>query len=380
MVAGLADAFGAPRPFVSDTLVSPCRHRVVERAEGREECIEGAGEWHPGIPGGWDGRDKRPLCLVYQAGCDRERATGCLGKWIGSALSEHELGTLSELVTPARRLYPAAMTDDLLELAVTASRAAGVLLRERFRAPRTGVDTKSSLTDMVTDADRAAEALIKEGIHSERPDDAILGEETGEARGSSGLRWVVDPLDGTTNFLFGIPHWAVSIACEDADGAFVGVVYDPLRDELFSATRGDGAMLNGSPIEVSDTADVSRALVGTGFSYLAEERAAAAALLPTILPRVRDVRRAGAASLDFAWVGAGRLDGFYESGLAPWDAAAGTLIVREAGGRIDVMPALGPNGTGFIAAGPRIFDDLRDLIDRALGQSTGESHGARIAR
>jgi myo-inositol-1(or 4)-monophosphatase len=276
------------------------------------------------------------------------------------------------------------MTDDLLELAVTAARAAGVLLRERFSVPRTGVDTKSSLTDMVTDADRAAEALIKEGIHSERPDDAILGEETGEARGSSGLRWVVDPLDGTTNFLFGIPHWAVSIACEDADGAFVGVVYDPLRDELFSAKRGGGATLNGSPIAVTDAADLARALVGTGFSYDAEERAAAAALLPTILPRVRDVRRAGAAALDVSWVGAGRLDGFYESGLAPWDAAAGTLIVLEAGGRIDVMPALGPSGTGLIAAGPLIFDDLRDLIDRALGrslgQSTGESHGARIAR
>jgi myo-inositol-1(or 4)-monophosphatase len=272
------------------------------------------------------------------------------------------------------------MTDDLLELAVTASRAAGVLLRERFRAPRTGVDTKSSLTDMVTDADRAAEALIKEGIHSERPDDAILGEETGEARGSSGLRWVVDPLDGTTNFLFGIPHWAVSIACEDADGAFVGVVYDPLRDELFSAKRGSGATLNGSPIAVTNAADLARALVGTGFSYRAEERAAAAALLPTILPRVRDVRRAGAASHDISWVGAGRLDAFYESGLAPWDAAAGTLIVHEAGGRTDVMPALGPSGTGLIAAGPLIFDDLRDLIDRALGQSTGESHGASIAR
>jgi myo-inositol-1(or 4)-monophosphatase len=272
------------------------------------------------------------------------------------------------------------MTDDLLELAVTASRAAGVLLRERFRAPRTGVDTKSSLTDMVTDADRAAEALIKEGIHSERPDDAILGEETGEARGSSGLRWVVDPLDGTTNFLFGIPHWAVSIACEDADGAFVGVVHDPLRDELFSAKRGEGAALNGSPIAVTDAADLARALVGTGFSYRAEERAVAAALLPTILPRVRDVRRAGAASLDISWVGAGRLDAFYESGLAPWDAAAGTLIVREAGGRTDVMPALGPSGTGLIASGPLIFDDFRDLIDRALGQSTGESHGARIAR
>jgi myo-inositol-1(or 4)-monophosphatase len=138
--------------------------------------------------------------------------------------------------------------------------------------------------------------------------------------------------------------------------------------------------VNGIPIAVSDAADLSGALVGTGFSYLAEERAAGAALLPTILPRVRDIRRAGAASLDIAWVAVGRFDGFYESGLAPWDAAAGTLIVREAGGRTDVMPALGPSGTGLITAGPGIFDELRDLIDRALGEAGGESHRARAAR
>jgi len=272
------------------------------------------------------------------------------------------------------------VTDDLLELAVTAARAAGVLLRERFHAPRTGVGTKSTATDMVTDADRAAEALIKEGIHSERPDDSILGEETGEARGSSGLRWVIDPLDGTTNYLFGIPHWAVSIACEDGDGAYVGVVFDALRDELFAATRGQGAMLNGAPIIVSGAQDLSRALVGTGFSYASEERAAAAALLPTILPRVRDVRRHGAASLDLAWVACGRLDAFYESGLAPWDCAAGRLLVVEAGGRADVMPALGSSGEGVIVSAPGVFDGVRDLIDRALGDAAAESHRARLAR
>ena len=276
------------------------------------------------------------------------------------------------------------MTEDLLSLAVTAARAAGALLRERFHAPRTEVESKSTTTDMVTDADRAAEAMITEGIRSERPDDALLREETGEVPGTSGFRWVVDPLDGTTNFLFGIPHWAVSIACEDADGAVAGVVYDPLRDELFTATRGGGALLNGTPIAVSGGTDLGRALIGTGFSYLPEERAAASALLPTILPRVRDIRRAGAAALDIVWVGAGRLDGFYESGLAPWDRAAGALIAREAGARIDVMPALGPNGEGLVVATPGIFEPLRDLIDRALGQAgigpSGESHGARIAR
>ena len=272
------------------------------------------------------------------------------------------------------------MTDDLLDLAVKAARAAGTLLRERFHAPRTGVDTKSTSTDMVTDADRGAEAIIKEGIRSERPDDAVLGEETGEVGGSSGLRWIVDPLDGTTNYLFGIPHWAVSIACEDGDGSLVGVVYDALRDELFTATRGRGASMNGSKISVSDAKELSRALVGTGFSYASEERAAAAALLPTILPRVRDVRRLGAASLDLAWVACGRLDAFYESGLAPWDSAAGRLLVIEAGGRVEPMPSLGRSGTGLIVSSPAIFDDVRDLIDRALGEAGGESRPARLAR
>jgi myo-inositol-1(or 4)-monophosphatase len=268
-----------------------------------------------------------------------------------------------------------SMTDDLLGLAVTAALAAGRLLRERFRAPQTDIATKSSPTDMVTDADRSAEALIVEGIRSERPDDSILGEESGEAFGPSGLRWVIDPLDGTTNFLFGVPHWAVSIACEDASGPFAGVVFDPLRDELFTAHRNGGATLNGGPLGVSDTTDISRALIGTGFSYQPEERAAGAALLPMILPRVRDIRRAGAASLDLVWVAAGRLDGFYESGLAPWDRAAGALIASEAGARVESMPALGVSGEGVIVAGPGIFDELRELIVRAVSESQAATQG-----
>jgi myo-inositol-1(or 4)-monophosphatase len=263
------------------------------------------------------------------------------------------------------------MTDDLLALAMTAARAAGALLRERFRAPQTDVATKTSPTDMVSDVDRSAEAMIFEGIRSERPDDSILGEESGEAFGPSGLRWVVDPLDGTTNYLFGIPHWAVSIACEDASGPFAGVVFDPLRDELFCARRDTGATLNGDPINVSDATDITRALIGTGFSYRHEERAAGAELLPHVLPGVRDIRRAGAAALDLAWVAAGRLDGFYESGLAPWDRAAGALIAREAGARIEPMPAIGPSGDGVIAAGPGIFDALRGLLEGALDISRG---------
>ncbi|HLW16881.1 MAG TPA: inositol monophosphatase family protein, partial [Actinomycetota bacterium] len=152
-----------------------------------------------------------------------------------------------------------------------------------------------------------------------------------------------------------------------------------LRDELFAAKRGQGATLNGAAIVVSEAKDLSRALVGTGFSYASEERASAAALLPAILPRVRDIRRHGAASLDLAWVACGRLDAFYESGLAPWDRAAGRLLVIEAGGRVDVMPALGSSGEGVIVATPGVFDGVRDLMDRALGE-TAESHRARLAR
>lgn len=249
----------------------------------------------------------------------------------------------------------------MLDLAVTAARAAGDVLRARFSLPRTGVRTKSSATDMVSDADHAAEAVIRETIRRTRPDDAILGEEGGESAGATGLRWVVDPLDGTTNFLFGIPQWAVSIACEDGAGVAVGVVYDPMRDELFSASRGAGARLDGRPIRVSEADDLARALVVTGFSYRADERARAGAVLARIIPKVRDVRRLGAAALDLAWVACGRLDGYFETPIEWWDVAAGSLLVAESGGR--TAPLASASGrAGLVAAGPGIFDGLCRLV------------------
>jgi len=250
--------------------------------------------------------------------------------------------------------------DELLGLAIKAARGAGALLADRFERPRTGIGTKSSGTDMVSDADRAAEALIVELIGARRPDDAILGEESGASGGGSGLRWVIDPLDGTTNFLFGIPQWAVSIACEDADGALAAVVYDPTRDELFAAARGEGATLNGRAIAVGGALDLARALIATGFAYQPPAREHAARMLVTILPRVRDVRRAGAAALDLAWTACGRLDGYYESPNEPWDVAAGVLLVREAGGLTTSFKT--PAGEGTIAAGPGIFEELASLV------------------
>ncbi|MCA1832829.1 MAG: inositol monophosphatase family protein [Actinomycetota bacterium] len=256
------------------------------------------------------------------------------------------------------------MTSSLLELACRTAIEAGALLLERFGGEAHGVGSKSSGTDMVSDADRDAEALIVERILSARPDDGILGEERGGRAGTSGFRWVIDPLDGTTNYLYGLPQWAVSIACEDASGTLAGVVRDSVRDETFSASRGSGAYLNGERVHVGDAARLSDALISTGFSYLAAERAAQGDVVARVLPAVRDIRRAGAAALDLAWTACGRLDGYYESAMQPWDLAAGALLVVEAGGVVSRLPGVGPSGGGVVAAPPQLHDALRAL---ALG-------------
>lgn len=215
---------------------------------------------------------------------------------------------------------------------------------------------------MVSAADRDAETLIQGVLAAERPEDGFLGEEGARARGASGRTWVVDPLDGTTNFLYGFPAWAVSIGLEDADGGLAGVVFDPVRDELFAAERGAGATLNGRPIEVRDSGELARSLIATGFGYDAERRALQASVLERVLPRVRDVRRAGAAALDLSWLAAGRLDGYYERGLNPWDWSAATVIVIEAGGQVVELEG---EPHGLAAAGPSLLPDLLALLDAA---------------
>lgn len=251
---------------------------------------------------------------------------------------------------------------ELLATAVDAATAAGELLLERYREPVSGVGSKSSATDMVSEADRSSERLIRARIRAARPADAIVGEEHGAEDGSSGLAWVVDPLDGTTNFLFRIPQWCVSIACEDAAGGVAAVVHDPLRRETFTATRDGGAFLGNRRLTVSSKRDLADALVATGFSYLPEERAVAAERLVRILPRVRDVRRAGSAAIDLAWTAAGRFDAFYEVPTRHWDRAAGELLVREAGGVTSVLEPIGPSGPGLVAAGDGLHDALRALL------------------
>src|SRR5580765_7821487 len=254
----------------------------------------------------------------------------------------------------------------LLEVAVAAAVAAGDLLLERFRRPATGVERKSSSTDMVSDADRDAEALIRSLIGERRPGDAVLGEEGGRAAGAGDLLWVVDPLDGTTNYLYRQPVWAVSVACEDAEGGVAGVVHHPCLAETFTAVRGGGAFCNGAPIAVSASDDLSRSLIGTGFSYSAEVRAGQARALNDILPRVRDVRRAGSAAIDLAWVACGRLDGYYELGTRQWARAAGVLLVAEAGGVTAPLAPVGDSGDGVLAANPAPYAHLSHLVGAAL--------------
>jgi myo-inositol-1(or 4)-monophosphatase len=251
---------------------------------------------------------------------------------------------------------------ELRALAEAVAREAGAQLRDAFAGPAVGVVTKSSDTDPVSEADRAAERLIHERLLAARPDDGILGEEGADVTGASGLRWVVDPLDGTVNFLFGIPQWAVSIAVEDATGTIAGVVYDPLRDELWAAARDGEPTLDGTPIRASDRADLATAMVATGFGYDAEVRARQAAIVAGLLPRVRDIRRLGSAALDLVWTAAGRYDAYYERGLNHWDEAAGALICARAGLEIRRLAPAPPAGAGILVAPRGLVDALEQIL------------------
>jgi myo-inositol-1(or 4)-monophosphatase len=250
----------------------------------------------------------------------------------------------------------------LREIAEAVAREAGRQLRDAFGGEGVNVTAKSSPTDLVSEADHAAERLIRERLAAARPGDGVLGEEGGVAEGSSGLRWVVDPLDGTINFLFGIPQWAVSIACEDSEGTLAGVIYDPMRDELWTAERDGQALLDGRPIEASRRADLATTLVATGFGYDAEVRAYQAEVIGRLLPRVRDIRRFGSAALDLAWAAAGRHDAFYERGLNAWDLAAGELLCRRAGLSVRRLEPAPPAPGGVLVAPASVIDELAAIV------------------
>ncbi|MEX2206363.1 MAG: inositol monophosphatase family protein [Myxococcota bacterium] len=235
---------------------------------------------------------------------------------------------------------------ELLALATAIAREAGGIARERFHDPRT-IATKSSEIDLVTDVDHALDKLVRERILAARPSDGLLTEENSAHAGTSGVRWIVDPLDGTTNYAHAYPHFSISIGVEVEGLRTVGVVYDPMRDELFAAERGRGASLNGRAIAVSKIAELRRALLATGFSYdVHERRTPNLKHFERFLSHAQAIRRAGSAALDFAYVACGRFEGYWELHLAPWDVAAGLLLVEEAGGRTSDFDGGPPPATG----------------------------------
>ena len=250
---------------------------------------------------------------------------------------------------------------ELLAVALEAARAGATELIPRFGRLAEAVHTKSTPTDPASEADLAAESAIRQLLGRERPSDAILGEEGG-ATGEGELRWLVDPLDGTVNFLFGIPAFAVSIACEDTSGAVAGVVLDPVRDECFAATRSGPATLNGDEITASERDDLATALVATGFGYDPRLRTRQAAVVTRVLPRARDIRRVGAAALDLAWCACGRFDAYYERGINAWDVAAGALIAARAGLEVRDLPGSGEDPVGLVVAPRGIVDELYGLV------------------
>ena len=256
---------------------------------------------------------------------------------------------------------------DLLELAISTADVAGVMLIDKRPADVRVAATKSSPTDVVTEMDQAAEKLIIERIRASRPGDAFLGEEGGEAAGVSGVRWIIDPIDGTVNYLYGLPDWAVSIAAEVDGEVVAGVVAVPTRGELYTAARGEGAYLvhrDGSTEKLvcNSGVQLERALIATGFGYFAQRRARQAEVLLGVLPRVRDIRRAGSAAVDLCSVASGRVDGYFERGPQAWDIAAGGLIVQEAGGSIGGLHGRPASVELTIAAGPGLYGPLHDLL------------------
>ncbi|MEE1751616.1 inositol monophosphatase family protein [Streptomyces sp. SP18CS02] len=255
------------------------------------------------------------------------------------------------------------LLNELLELALEAGRRAGALLRDGRPADLGVAATKSSPIDVVTEMDIAAEKLITGFLAGHRPQDGFLGEEGAASEGTSGVRWVIDPLDGTVNYLYGLPTWAVSIAAEHDGETVVGVVEAPMRGETFHAVRGGGAFLNDRAIRCRPAPALDQALVSTGFNYVAEVRAHQADVAQRLIPRLRDIRRSGSAAIDLADVAAGRLDGYYERGLHPWDLAAGDLIAREAGALTGGRPGAAPSGELAIAAPPGVFEPLRELLE-----------------
>lgn len=265
---------------------------------------------------------------------------------------------------------------ELMALAERIAREAGDLIREAARGVVAVADTKSSGVDLVTEVDRAAEALVRRRLAEARPQDAVLGEEEAARPGTSGLTWVVDPIDGTTNFVYGLADFSVSIAVVSGEPdpaswtLLAAAVHAPATGRTWTAGRGLGSFADGVALRLGEPAPLARSLAGTGFAYTADRRAAQAQLLTVVLPQVRDIRRLGSAAIDLCLVAEGRLDFFYEHHLNPWDMAGGALVLLEAGGvverRGDGLEALTVGGPA-----PLVAEFLEVLDTRGAGTPAG---------
>ncbi len=245
-------------------------------------------------------------------------------------------------------------TTQLLELALGIARQAGDLLVHR---PATWeLTTKSTAIDIATQMDHASEKLIVDAILKSRPEDGIIGEEGANRESTSGLTWVIDPVDGTVNYFYGLPGWNISIAIKDKSGTLVGVVHSPTIASTWHASRGDGAFLNDIRIECNDPVSLERALLATGFAYDVKDRMNQIEVVDALIPKIRDIRRMGAAATDLCFVACGMVDGYFETGLMEWDLAAGSLIAQEAGAVVTTQSWRGLNLT--IAGGPSLHSQL----------------------
>ena len=251
--------------------------------------------------------------------------------------------------------------DHLEKLAAEAAEVAASLLRAETGAQRQ-ITAKSSRTDLVTDMDLACEAAIVDFLTAHRPDDGVMGEEGSGRDGTSGVRWIIDPIDGTVNFVYGHVGFGVSVAAEVDGRVVAGAVVDPVLNETFTAHRGGGARCNGSPITVRPDGDPALALVATGFSYAHERRPRQAEVLGELLPFIGDIRRVGGAAVDLCTVACGRVDAFFEVGLNPWDYAAGALIAEEAGAVVQDLKGGPPSSDFVFAASPGVADTLLKLL------------------
>ncbi|GAB3605189.1 inositol monophosphatase family protein [Conyzicola nivalis] len=258
--------------------------------------------------------------------------------------------------------------DELLSLARDLAITAGGLARRRRVEGVEIADHKSSPVDVVTQADRETETLIRSMLADARPDDGFLGEEGGAGTGSSGLTWVVDPIDGTVNYFYGIPHWAVSIAVVEGEPdpltwrALAGCVTNPMTGEVYTASEGGGAFSGNQQLRVTEAASLAQSLIGTGFGYESAVRAKQGAVVAGLLPLVRDIRRFGTASLDLCAVATGRLNGYFERGLKPWDHAAAALVAREAGAVVTGAAGAPASAEFLLAAPPELASTLEAVL------------------